>query len=386
MTRRRVLIYVQHLLGIGHLKRAATLARAFLGEDMAVTLVSGGHPVAGLAVGDADFVQLPPVRAADLYFKQLVDENERPIDEAWRATRRNLLGETWRRVRPHVVVFELFPFGRRQMRFELIPLLDEATASPRRPIIVCSVRDILVGQTKPGRHDEMLELVETYFDHILVHGDPEFVPLGETFPHAERLAGKLHYTGYVVDRSGRRGGPHSPGHGEVIVSAGGGAVGERLLRAAMDARAHTRLKHAAWRVLVGASVAEPAFCSLAGTAPEGVVVERARADFTTLVANCVLSISQGGYNSVMEVLHAGTRGVIVPYAGGIETEQTLRAKRLAGRGGIHVVAEESLSPAALARAVEAAMDAPPGSLAGIATSGAEVSAGLVRDWAHSVTW
>lgn len=386
MTRRRVLFYVQHLLGIGHLKRAATLARAFLGESLDVTLVSGGHPVAGLDVDQADFVQLPPVRATDLYFKQLVDDNGQPIDEAWRATRRKVLAETWRRIRPHVLVFELFPFGRRQMRFELIPLLDEAAASPWRPVIVCSVRDILVAQYKPGRHDEMLHLVESYFDHILVHGDPELVPLSETFPHAERLAGKLHYTGYVVDRSGRRGGPHSPGHGEVIVSAGGGAVGERLLRAAMEARADTWLKDAAWRVLVGINVAEPTFRSLAGAAPEGVVVERARADFTTLVANCVLSISQGGYNTVMEVLHAGTRGVIVPYAGGIETEQTLRAERLAGRGGIHIVAEESLSPAALAKAVEAAMDGPPGSLAGIATGGAEASAALVRDWAHSVTW
>ena len=319
-------------------------------------------------------------------YEPCADPHRAPVDEAWRAARRTVLAETWRRVRPHVLVFELFPFGRRQMRFELLPLLDEAAASPRRPVIVCSVRDILVGQHKPGRHDEMLQLIESYFDHILVHGDPELVSLGETFPHAERIASKLHYTGYVVARTGRRGGPGSPGRGEVIVSAGGGAVGERLLRAAMDARAHTRFKDAPWRVLVGINVPEPAFRSLASSAPEGIVVERARADFTTLVANCILSISQGGYNTVMEVLYAGTRGVIVPYAGGIETEQTLRAEQLAGRGGIHIVAEESLSPAALARAVEAAMDAPPGSLAGIATSGAEVSAALVSDWAHAVTW
>ena len=154
----------------------------------------------------------------------------------------------------------------------------------------------------------------------------------------------------------------------------------------MEARADTRLKDATWRVLVGINVAEPTFSSLAGAAPEGVVVERARADFTTLVANCVLSISQGGYNTVMEVLHAATRGVIVPYAGGIETEQTLRAERLVGRGGMRIVAEENLSPAALARAVDAALDAPPGGLAGIATGGAEASAALVRAWAHSVPW
>ena len=38
----RVLFYVQHLLGIGHLKRAATRARACAAAGLEVTVVSGG--------------------------------------------------------------------------------------------------------------------------------------------------------------------------------------------------------------------------------------------------------------------------------------------------------------------------------------------------------
>ena len=386
MSGRRVLFYVQHLLGIGHLKRAATLARAFAEAGLDVAVVSGGHEVPGLDLGSARFIQLPPTRATDLYFKVLVDDNDEAIDDSWRARRREALHEAWLAVRPHVLLFELFPFGRRQLRFEIVPLLEAAVAGPERPCIASSVRDILVAQHKTGRNDEMLGLIDRYFDHVLVHGDPSLVHFDRTFPHAARIAGKIAYTGYVVDRSGRRGGPGSPGHGEVVVSAGGGAVGLTLLQTAIAARGMTSLTSARWRVLVGISVPPADFESLCAAAPEGVTVERARPDFPSLVMNCALSISQGGYNTVMELLNAGARAIVVPYTGGIETEQTLRAEALEARGAIHVVAEAALSPAVLAAAVDAAIAAPRGHPGDLDTGGAERSAELVEEWAKAVRW
>ncbi len=386
MSRRRVLFYVQHLLGIGHLKRAATLARAFTTAGLEVALVSGGHDVPGLDVASARFIQLPPTRATDLYFKVLVDDNDEAIDDSWRVRRREALHQAWLAFRPHVLVFELFPFGRRQLRFEIVPLLDAALAGPHRPCIASSVRDILVAQHKPERNAEMLDLVERYFDRVLVHGDPALVPFERTFPHAARIAGKIAYTGYVVDRSGVRGGPGSPGHGEVVVSAGGSAVGFALLRTAIAARAMTRLNSTRWRVLVGVSVTEADFDTLRSEAPDGVVVERARPDFPSLVMNCTLSISQGGYNTVMELIGANARAIVVPYAGGIETEQTLRAKALEARGAIHVLDEATLSPATLAAAVETAVEAPRGQIGHLDTGGAERSAALVKDWAEAMPW
>jgi len=48
-----VLLYVQHLLGIGHLRRAALLAKALNKNGISVVLVSGGAPVNGLDIGGA---------------------------------------------------------------------------------------------------------------------------------------------------------------------------------------------------------------------------------------------------------------------------------------------------------------------------------------------
>jgi predicted glycosyltransferase len=392
---KRVLFYVQHLLGIGHQRRGATLTRAMQAAGLSVTYVSGGHGIPNLDLGGADLVQLPPVRAVDLYFKKLVDDNDRPIDDAWRARRRDALLDVWHRVRPQVIMLELYPFGRRQMRFELLPLLDAALASPRRPIVVSSVRDILVAPPKPERLVEMLDRVRHYFDHVLVHGDPDLIPFDTTFPHAAQIAGKLHYTGYVVDRTGRRGGAGSPGWDEVLVSAGGGAVGDALLRTAIRARGGSALADRRWRVLVGVKVPEDDFQALIALAAEaseagGILVERARGDFPTLLMNCALSISQGGYNTLMECMHAGCRSIVVPYAGGLETEQTLRAELLAERGVVTIIPEVELRPATLAAAIDQALAATPAASVGVGvgvrTDGAADSARQIAAWAGALDW
>jgi predicted glycosyltransferase len=50
--------------------------------------------------------------------------------------------------------------------------------------------------------------------------------------------------------------------------------------------------------------------------------------------------------------------VVVPYAGGLETEQTLRAALLAERGLIHIVDETNLSAETLRQAIARALAAP----------------------------
>ncbi len=82
-----------------------------------------------------------------------------------------------------------------------------------------------------------------------------------------------------------------------------------------------------------------------------------------------------------EGLAAGARGVIVPYAGGLETEQTLRARLLERQSGLQVVEESGLSAEALVGAVEAVLDAPPPSAEGLDTGGAAMTAGILRDLA-----
>jgi predicted glycosyltransferase len=349
----RILFYVQHLLGIGHLRRAATLARALADGGFDVLLVSGGAP-ARLDLGRARLHQLPPVRARDEGLRELVRLDGSSIDEAFRNMRTAELLALLKAEAPAVVITEQFPFGRTQLRFELVPLVESALARRSRPLIVCSVRDVVRRSVSAQRVEETLRMLRAY-DHVLIHGDPGLVPFGESFAGWDRIASRALYTGYVApaDRGAASGGA---GRDEVVVSIGGGAVGAPLLKAAIAARARSVLADRRWRLLVGANLSPAERSALAPG--DGIVIEPARPDFTDLLRNATLSISQAGYNTVVETLCCAERAVLVPFSSERETEQSDRARLLAERGLVTVVSGESLSAASLVQGIARAMAAP----------------------------
>ncbi len=383
----RALFHVQHLLGIGHVMRVAQVARETVALGLEVTALSGGGRL-GLDWGGAEVRELPLARARDGSFKVLIDEAGRPLDAAFHERRRGLVLDAFHRVQPQVVLIESYPFGRRAFRGELDPLLAAARACrPRVPVLV-SIRDILVAKSNPARYAEIAQRIRRDIDAVLVHGDPRLVGLEASFPAATEFADKLRYTGYVTD-------PRSvatpaenveTGRGEVLVSAGGGAVGAPLLRAALAARPLTSLRDRRWRLIAGPNLPQADYEDIARRLPTGVVLERFRADFQKLLRNCHVSLSQAGYNTILDVLQAGARAVVVPFATGGETEQALRARILGERGLVHVVEAEALSgpagPAMLARAVEQALGAPPPALGPLALDGARRAAESVADFAR----
>jgi predicted glycosyltransferase len=346
----RVLFYVQHLLGIGHAMRAAIIARAMRRAGIEVTYVAGGFTPAIIDHGGAELVQLPPLRAADARFRRLIDAHGHPLDDALRATRTRLLLEAFHRVAPHVVLVETFPFGRWPLRYELLPLLEAAEGRAR---IACSVRDILVPKTASARLDAIVRLIRRRFDRVFVHGDPNLVGFDETFARTREIADRIRYTGYVVgeERPRRR-----AKAGGVVVSAGGARMGGPLLRAAGHARPLSALSGFPWRFFVGDDL--PAVERRRLRQGPGLTVECARPDFRSLLGQAAVSISQAGYNTVMDVLAMRTRCVLAPYAAHGQSEQALRAGRLAQRGWAQLVEEGQLTPQSLAAAIDRAWRRP----------------------------
>ena len=384
-----VLFYVQHLLGIGHLRRALRIIDALAREGIEVSLVSGGEPVAALASTSARrIVQLPPIRARDASFRELVDAAGRRVDDHLWNLRRVALSEALSAAQPDAILIEAFPFGRRAFRFELDALVDAARSRPPRPLLLCSLRDIVVVPDDEKRRREIVNRVRSDFDFVLVHGDPALIPLEASFPAAAEISDRLIYTGYIGgdDALVGAGAPPSSdelaGSGEVVVSAGGGAVGGALLSTALDTRRSGFLADLKWRLLAGPNLPEPQFAALAGALPEGVVLERYRHEFPQILRRCRVSVSQAGYNTILDILEAGAPAVVVPFAAERETEQTLRAERLASRCVLEVVHERDLSPERLALAINRAITRPPSPIA-IETGGAQRTAILIAGMIQS---
>ncbi len=369
----RIFFYVQHLLGIGHLARASRIADALADDGFHVTVVTGGTPVASFPGAKVSHIALPPIVSGDAGFSGLCDAQGNAVDEAFKNKRRDLLLAVYQECRPDIVIIEAFPFGRRQVRFELLPLLGAIHATAHRPRVVCSVRDILQERAKQGRDQESVDLIKQYFDLVLVHGDPEFIRLEETFPLADAIQDRIAYSGLVA------GPPPGPAtkRFDIVVSAGGGAVGFDLIRAASEAA--RRLPDAgSWCVITGPNLLDANFAELTGSAPENVKVERFRRDFPDLIANARLSISQAGYNTVCDILNAGCRCLLIPFAAGGETEQGVRAKRLEKLGLAQVLAEHKLSAGTMTGSVAHALTSPAPPVFSLGLDGARQSARILR--------
>jgi predicted glycosyltransferase len=127
------------------------------------------------------------------------------------------------------------------------------------------------------------------------------------------------------------------------------------LSTALDARRRGCLADLTWRLLAGPNLPEQAFERLAEALPDNVILERYRREFPHMLRRCRLSVSQAGYNTVLDILAAGARSVVVPFASERETEQQLRAERLAACGVLDLIPEAQLTAAGLAHAIERAI-------------------------------
>lgn len=371
----KMLLWVQHLLGTGHVRRAAALAEALVAEGASVLVASGGMPVPGIGFPGCHMIPLPPVRVSDATFSRYLDAGGREAgEELWRERRSRLL-RAEAEFRPDVILTETWPLGRRRFRSELEPLLDQAAARHLRPVVAASVRDILVTKDDGAKQRAMAADARRRLDMVLVHGSPDLVPLDATFEPVEEIRPLLRYTGYVAPERPPAA-VEGPGAGEILVSTGGGTVGLPLFRAALAARPWLD-PGPDWRLLVGSGLPEEDFAGLLAEVPPGVIVERARPDFPDMLVRCSASISQAGYNTVLDLVRARCRTVLVPFASGAETEQTLRARLLAERGMAVVVEEAELDGPVLAAAVRRALDAPPPPALPLAADGAARAARLL---------
>jgi predicted glycosyltransferase len=371
----RCLFWVQSLLGSGHLRRALLLAEALATRGAAVTLVNGGPAGPWSAPAGVDLVQLPAVTARGGDFADLVDAAGRPFDERLRIERQRLLLDLMA-TRPHAVLTEMFPFGRRAFRAELLAMLEAAARHRPRPVVCASVRDVLVSKPDPARYRWMVDACIAHYDRVLVHGDPSLMPFAASFPLAAELGDRVVHTGFVHPGALAELIGEAPA---VLVSAGGGAVGERLLRAALSARPRSRYADASWLLVGGHNLSADTLAALGRDLAPGCAIEWYRPDLAALIGSCHVSVSQAGYNTVVEGLAAGARMVLVPFAAGDEDEQEQRATRLVGLGVAERVGEAVVDGPALAAAIDRAGARPRPDPARWSFAGAEKGAALVAD-------
>lgn len=372
---KRVFFYVQHLLGVGHVYRATRIAHGMKRAGFDVHLVWGGTPLPGFDFTGLNVHHLTPVRTSDVSFSQLLHADGSDFSDADKERRKADLLGLFDQIQPDVLVTEAFPFGRRQMRFELVPLLEKAKASNPKPLIVSSIRDIMQENRKSSRVEESNTFISDFFDLVLVHGDRDLIRIEDTLQGVEKFEDKIRYTGLVTPNP-----PTEPGvekSTNVLVSVGGGAFGKNLLMTALKAFPLSKSFGDGWLITTGTEMSDDAFQTVKANAPAGITIVRHIPNMVSALQSAWVSVSHSGYNTVGDILRAGCSSVLYPYVGGNETEQFRRAEMMDRLGIAKMVHPDGFSPETLAVAIDAAAKFKPGSVA-LDMNGAEKTAIILK--------
>ncbi|MCE7986885.1 MAG: hypothetical protein DYG89_37400 [Caldilinea sp. CFX5] len=368
-----LLFYCQHVLGMGHLMRSRALVEGLV-DRFQVCFLNGGELIPGFAFPPAvEVINLPPLKA-DAAFTGIHSTAGQSLAEI-KAARTALILETYTRLQPEILVVELFPFGRKKFAFELMPLLAQirrqrTAGEGVATKVVCSLRDIMVSRRDQRKHEaRACRLLNRYFDLLLVHADPTFQRLEESFGQVDAITTPLAYTGYVAQAESAEETeavdapePLIPIHKPLILgSIGGGRVGSELLASTVAASVQLAATQPHQLLLFGGPyMPDDEFHQLeaAVAGHTHIVLRRYTNRFLHYMAQADLSMSMAGYNTCMNLLTTGTRALLLPFTGGDNDEQSIRAAKLAQMGVAGVLTPADLTPAQLAERITQQLTAP----------------------------
>lgn len=343
------LVHCQYVYGIGHFVRTCELARG-LSEVFDVYILNGGEAVPSYDLPPGvTCVQLPAI------YKEEHLDHLSPVDPALSLAecfeaRARQIERLLCRARPDVLITEHFPFGL-LFEAEATWLIGRVKEHNPRAKVVSSVRDVIESK-EGGQHDaHACALIHRFYDMVLVHGDPEVLALSASFPRAGEISVPLHHTGYVVQPPP----PPAPRADppELVVSVGGGRLGEELLHAALDAH---RAVASAWRhhlvLFAGAFQRDVGKlrARIDASGPSRVTLnEFGREPYRRALAGATAVIGMGGYNTLLEAV--STRLPTLVYRRkfqGNNTEQDLRLSAFERAGLVQVLGPEELDPERMA--------------------------------------
>ncbi len=371
----RIAISTHDAYGVGHVQRCLRIVKALAerAPQAAILFITGSPSVDMLKYlpENADYVKIPTIVTSG------AQGAKPPILAVGLAEvsflREKLIQEVVHRFAPDVFVVDNFPLG---SRLELLPSLKELRRRATRTIL--GLRDIADPPDRVCRdweRDGIYEVLDRYYDRILVYGMREVLDIEEAYALPPSVTEKVHYCGYVTE-----GGPPSRTRAEVraelgiagplvLATVGGGGDGFPILKVFLQAL--PLIPDTSAVVVTGEFMgpAERAELQALAAARPGVVVYDYVPDLPSYMAAADVVVAMGGYNTTAEILALQSRAIVIPrtWRSGehanptrarMDLEQMFRAQALSRLGLVELLNPEALKPERLAECITAALACP----------------------------
>ena len=336
----RITVWVESLLGYGHVLRALKLLAYFDGcERQLITGSALKQAFVPQSCSGMQVVELPGLHLDDPQGDLASDDGN--VEEVL-TERAELAWAAMRTFRPNVFITEHFPFGRWGFRRELIELLVRTREELQNCLIMASVRDIPQGDDRPpGYGTTVAGILECAFDGVIIHGEPGVIDARNIVPELRGLDVPVVFGGYLMHEAA----PGFSKDGPVVLDLGGGWAAAPVCTALMRL-----LNETTELVVVGGSKGVGAITGR----PKTRVVQDAL-KLGSAAAKARIYIGRGGYNTCAGVLGSNVPAIIVPHE--FSREQQERATALVRIGRVVAISEQELmgcSPELFDNAVKAA--------------------------------
>jgi predicted glycosyltransferase len=336
--------------GIGHLRRIACIAAA-LEQRFACLIVTGHREVANWFVSpNCEYVHIPAWES--LLSEKAAYWSRNPflrlsVDEAVRL-RKGMLRGVVGSYAPDLIMVDHLPLG---MHNELDDIIR---GTPCKKYLVTrgvlNLSGTLLDLVMGGIAREYLHL---HYDRIVVAADRNVVDFAKEYALPAELAAKTVQVGYVVDhisaedisafRARCRVGDKTVW---AVVSAGGGQLGENLIRYAVELSAQH--PDVLFDIVVGPRSSLPDSIGREHRSRNNLRVHSESRDMPMLNASADIVICSGGYNTLLEALQGNARILCVPSWKDPRDEQTYHSRCLKKFVEIEIVPEIEYLGAAFA--------------------------------------
>ena len=353
---RRVLIYSHDSMGLGHLRRCRTVAHALVDADPDLTvLILSGSPIIGSFPfrPRVDFVRVPGViKLRDGAYTSLSLPFD--IDETV-AMRASIMRHTAEIFDPDLLIVDKEPLG---LRGEIRPVLEWMRARGRRSVL--GLRDILDEAGKleaEWARKRVMPALDRLYDEIWVYGLADICEPLAGLDVPDRVAAKLHYTGYLRREAVAETGTTLPGLPApyLLVTPGGGGDGEQLIDWVIAAYEQDPGLSIPALIVFGpfmAAAARDGFLARLRQDPRLHAITFDAA-LESLMRDAAGVVAMGGYNTFCEILSFDRPALLVPRTEP-RLEQALRAERAAALGlARHLPGGSRRDPAVMAAALRA---------------------------------
>lgn len=351
----RILFYSHDTFGLGHLRRSRALAGAITAADpSASAMILTGSPVAGRFAFPTrvDHMRLPGVikRADGSYASRTMGMSIEETTEM----RAALIRSTAEQFDPDVLVVDKEPTG---FRGELLPTLDmlQERGTAR---LVLGLRDVLdEPEVLRAEWDRKcaLDAAERYYDEIWVYGLRSIYDPTQGLDLSADAQARMHWTGYLRRDLGEVGTP--PEQPYVLITPGGGGDGAMMVDLVLAA--YERAPSLAPRAVLVygpflSGDTRAAFEERVARLEGRVTAVGFESEIETLFAGAKGVVCMGGYNTFCEVLSFDKPAVIVPRTTP-RLEQWIRASRAEELGLVTMLDEtrDGWTPEAMVRAIRA---------------------------------